>query len=147
MLQKRNNVEVTIFQLGYHCSNAKTRYRGEIKHQMWANVRCLWVNFVRIQKFKEKLCKSINLSRIFSVKSWFYTCKRSWLVLKFAIKSIFREMSTKKIVCFRKYNFFLILQKGTFRSGLSFKVLNLAFVLLNNIVVVFYSFDNIVITI
>jgi hypothetical protein len=47
-LQKRNNVEATIFQLGYHYSNAKSRYRGEIKHQMWANIRCLWVNFVRI---------------------------------------------------------------------------------------------------
>lgn len=50
-LQKRNNVEATIFQLGYHYPNAKTRYRGEIKHRMWANIRCLWVNFVRILKY------------------------------------------------------------------------------------------------
>jgi len=49
-LQKRNNVEATVFQLGFRCSNAKTRYRGEIKQQMWANMRCLWVNFVRIMK-------------------------------------------------------------------------------------------------
>ena len=56
-LQKRNNVEATVFQLGYHCSNAKTRYRGEVKQQMWANMRCLpacrtgrWVNFIRIMK-------------------------------------------------------------------------------------------------
>lgn len=104
-LQKRNNVEATIFQLGYHCSNAKTRYRGEIKHQMWANVRCLWVNFVRIQKFKEKLCKSTNLSGIFSVKSLFYTCQRSWLELKLAIKSIFREMSTKNLSISENINF------------------------------------------
>jgi hypothetical protein len=48
VLQKRNNVEATIFQLGYHYSNAKSRYRGLIKHQMWANMRCLWLNFVRI---------------------------------------------------------------------------------------------------
>ncbi len=54
ILQKRNNVEATIFQLGYHYPNAKSRYRGEIKHQMWANVRCLWVNFVRILKFVTK---------------------------------------------------------------------------------------------
>jgi hypothetical protein len=58
MLQKRNNVEATIFQLGYHYSNAKSRYRGEIKHQMWANIRCLWVNFVRILKYNEILCKA-----------------------------------------------------------------------------------------
>ena len=54
ILQKRNNVEATIFQLGYHYPNAKSRYRGQIKHQMWANVRCLWVNFVRILKFVTK---------------------------------------------------------------------------------------------
>jgi hypothetical protein len=47
-LQRRNNVEATIFQVGYHYPNAKSRYRGLSKHQMWANVRCLWVNFVRI---------------------------------------------------------------------------------------------------
>lgn len=41
ILQKRNNVEATIFQLGYHYPNAKSRYRGLVKHQMWANIRCL----------------------------------------------------------------------------------------------------------
>ena len=55
-LQKRNNVEATVFQIGYHYPNAKSRYRGLVRHQMWANIRCLWVNFVRILKFKEKLC-------------------------------------------------------------------------------------------
>ena len=54
ILQKRNNIEATIFQLGYHHPNAKSGYRGLIKHQMWANVRCLWVNFVRILKFVQK---------------------------------------------------------------------------------------------
>lgn len=54
ILQIRNNVEATIFQLGYHYPNAKSRYRGHIKHQMWANMRCLWVNFVRILKFVTK---------------------------------------------------------------------------------------------
>jgi hypothetical protein len=47
----RNNVEATIFQLGYHYPNAKSRYRGLIKHKMWANARCLWINFVRILNF------------------------------------------------------------------------------------------------
>ena len=54
ILQKRNNVEATIFQLAYHYPNAKSRYRGLIKHQMWANTRCLWVNFVRLFNFMEK---------------------------------------------------------------------------------------------
>jgi hypothetical protein len=72
-LQFRNNVEATIFQLGYHYSNAKSRYRGEIKHQMWANIRCLWVNFVRILKYIEQLCQ------------------RTLFLAKYAIKSIFSE--------------------------------------------------------
>jgi len=50
-LNVRNNVEATIFQLGYHYSNDKSRYRGLIKHKMWANVRCIWINFVRISNF------------------------------------------------------------------------------------------------
>jgi hypothetical protein len=50
-LNVRNNVEASIFQLGYHYPNNKTRYRGLIKHKIWANVRCLWINFVRISNF------------------------------------------------------------------------------------------------
>jgi hypothetical protein len=56
-LQHRNNVEATIFQVGYHYPNAKSRYRGLIKHQMWANIRCLWVNFVRIIKYINQTCQ------------------------------------------------------------------------------------------
>ena len=54
VLQKRNNVEATIFQLGYHCSGGKTKYRGLVKHQMWADMRCLWINFVRIANYLGK---------------------------------------------------------------------------------------------
>jgi len=53
-LQKRNNVEATIFQVGYHYPNDKSRYRGLVKHQMWANIRSFWVNFVRITNFNER---------------------------------------------------------------------------------------------
>ena len=79
-LQLRNNVEATIFQLGYHYPNAKTRYRGEIKHQMWANIRCLWVNFVRILKYIKQLCQGT----LFFAK---YTSKSLLSELYFAIKS------------------------------------------------------------
>ena len=44
----RNNVEATIFQLGYHYRSGKSRYRGLGKHRMWALFRCLWINFRRI---------------------------------------------------------------------------------------------------
>lgn len=57
ILQKRNNVEATIFQLGYHYPNAKSRYRGLVRHQMWADMRCLWVNFVRVINFMTKTGK------------------------------------------------------------------------------------------
>jgi len=60
-LQKRNNVEATIFQLAYHYPNAKSRYRGLIKHQMWANIRCLWVNFVRILNHIKQLCQRTSI--------------------------------------------------------------------------------------
>ena len=81
-LQKRNNVEATIFQLGYHYSNNKSRYRGELKHQMWANIRCLWVNFVRILKYVEQLC----------LKTSFFA--------KFVLKSLYTEISfTFKSFC------------------------------------------------
>ena len=47
----RNNVESTIFQLGYHYPDDKSRYRGIIQHTIWANARCLWINFARILKY------------------------------------------------------------------------------------------------
>ena len=78
ILQKRNNVEATIFQLGYHYPNAKSRYRGQIKHQMWANLRCLWVNFVRIRKFVTKRGKEALISAktaiILGVTRLIYEC-------------------------------------------------------------------------
>ncbi|MGB1283672.1 MAG: hypothetical protein ACPG44_04330, partial [Polaribacter sp.] len=79
ILQKRNNVEASIFQLGYHYSNAKSKYRGLIKHQMWANMRCLWVNFVRVLKYinkeglKTAFFKKIDLKM--TVKLFISTCK------------------------------------------------------------------------
>lgn len=48
-LDIRNNVEATIFQVGYHYRGDKSRYRGLIKHEIWAASRCIWVNFRRIQ--------------------------------------------------------------------------------------------------
>lgn len=52
---RRNNVEATIFQMGFHYSNNKSRYRGLAKHKLWAYSRAMWVNFVRIQKHIDKL--------------------------------------------------------------------------------------------
>lgn len=51
----RNNVEATIFQLGYHYTNDKSRYRGLAKHKLWAYSRTLWINFIRILKYLTQL--------------------------------------------------------------------------------------------
>lgn len=45
---KRNNVEASIFQLAHRLRKDKTRYRGKFKNKIWAILRSLWVNFVRI---------------------------------------------------------------------------------------------------
>jgi len=53
----RNNVEATIFQLGYHYSNDKSQYRGLAKHKLWAYSHTLWINFVRIRNYLMQLCQ------------------------------------------------------------------------------------------
>jgi len=81
-LNKRNNVEATIFQIGFHYPNDKSRYRGLIKHKMWANIRCMWVNFVRIKLFVTKLNKKTlfwpNLGSYRSLLTQFSICIMSF---------------------------------------------------------------------
>ena len=85
VLQKRNNVEATIFQLGYHYSNGKSRYRGLIKHKMWANMRCLWVNFVRILKYIKHICQKTTL---LSKNAQFYLIQKLKFVFKIFLQAI-----------------------------------------------------------
>lgn len=64
-LYLRNNVEATAFQLCYHLSGKKSRYRGLFKHKIWALLRCIWINFARIMKYlKNGGLKPINTSEI-----------------------------------------------------------------------------------
>ncbi len=56
-LQKRNNVEATIFQLAFPLRNNKSKYRGLVKIGIWAYCRCLWINLVRIINHTEQLCQ------------------------------------------------------------------------------------------
>jgi Transposase DDE domain./Transposase domain (DUF772). len=56
-LNIRNNVEATIFQLCYHFSNDKTKYRTLCKHKMWANLRAISINFGRILKYVKQTCQ------------------------------------------------------------------------------------------
>ncbi len=93
-LQMRNNVEATVFQMGYHYPNAKTRYRGEIKHQMWANIRCLWVNFVRILKFVKNPCLKTAFLGLFAIKLLFLEILQGCNELKFKVKSLFINLKS-----------------------------------------------------
>lgn len=52
-LQRRNNVEATIFQLCYPTRNNKTRYRGLVRNQLWAYCRSMAINLVRIKNYIE----------------------------------------------------------------------------------------------
>jgi hypothetical protein len=59
-LQRRNNVEATIFQLCFNTRNNKTRYRGLQSHQIWAYSRALAINLVRIKNYIETICQRTN---------------------------------------------------------------------------------------
>lgn len=62
----RNNVESSIFQLSFYTRNNKTRYRGLIKHKLWAVCRCLWINLRRIVKCLGKVSpNNMKLLRFF----------------------------------------------------------------------------------
>ena len=101
ILQKRNNVEATIFQLAYHYSNSKSRYRGQIKHQMWANIRCLWVNFVRILNYIRGLHKN--------ALSFFYFTKNIVIFeCFFKFKSIFTRITITNIFYSKNIKFMQI---------------------------------------
>jgi len=54
-------IEETIFQLGYRFPNAKSRYRGVVKHKMWVNLRCFWINLDRIAIFFGRIENSAKI--------------------------------------------------------------------------------------
>jgi hypothetical protein len=56
----RNNVEASIFQLAYPLRKDKTKYRGLTKNKIWAILRSLWVNFVRITNNLKKAATNAN---------------------------------------------------------------------------------------
>ncbi len=50
----RCNVEASIFQSCIHLKKNKTKYRGLFRTQIWAKFRMMWMNMVRIRKYKIK---------------------------------------------------------------------------------------------
>lgn len=70
---KRNNVEATIFQLGYNLNNGKTRYRGLAANRLWAYSRATWINFRRILKYVMQASKRTLSSQkglCFIINKW-----------------------------------------------------------------------------
>jgi hypothetical protein len=87
-------VEASLFQLGYHYPNDKTRYRGLLRHKLWANIRCLWVNFVRIVKHvlkkEQKPGFASEISTLFltdSIKNRFRLLLLTVIKLEFTFES------------------------------------------------------------
>lgn len=100
ILNIRNNVEATIFQVGFHYPHDKSRYRGLIKHKMWANIRCLWVNFVRI----------VNYVTLQHTTNYFWPNSQSIKVLKMNISITimkFKIFFFNPIRCYQKINFLI----------------------------------------
>jgi len=75
-LHKRNNVEATIFQLGFPLRNNKSKYRGLIKQKTWAYCRCLWINLIRILNFTKQICqrtiKTMKLTALSTLTSLYF---------------------------------------------------------------------------
>lgn len=97
----RNNVEATIFQLGYHYSNDKSRYRGLAKHKLWAYSRSLWINFVRIMKYVTQLCQRTLLGQNLS-KNIVNICDNMQIIV-FALISKIIPNKIPKIIHFSTF--------------------------------------------
>jgi hypothetical protein len=97
-LHKRNNVEATIFQLGFPLRNNKSKYRGLIKQRIWAYCRCLWINLVRILNFTKQICqrttKTMKLTAFSTLTSLYFdilvqvrsTLSRFFLTMQYLYK-------------------------------------------------------------
>jgi len=96
-LHKRNNVEATIFQLGFPLRNNKSKYRGIIKQKTWAYCRCLWINLIRILNFTKQICQRT-----------FNTMEKPALVLVFF--NYFNLGDRVQPILSRKFSIALILQ-------------------------------------
>jgi hypothetical protein len=93
-LNVRNNVEATIFQLCYHYRSNKSRYRGIEEHRIWANTRCIWVNFVRIIKHTrsfDPILENGNKICIQVVENSLHSLKKIGLITILAVKNIFTQ--------------------------------------------------------
>lgn len=88
-LQRRNNVEATIFQLCFNTHNNKTRYRGLQSHQVWAYCRALAINLVRIKNYIETIRQRTNNDFFVLIREAFSSLKNVIFQILCAQKSHF----------------------------------------------------------
>ena len=82
-LRKRNNVEATIFHLGFNLRNKKSKYRGLFKQKIWAYCRCLWINLIRIiNSVKPLYHAKSNIMEIYTQFATICTLLASYFVPK-----------------------------------------------------------------
>ena len=82
-LRKRNNVEATIFHLGFNLRNKKSKYRGLFKQKIWAYCRCLWINLIRIiNSVKPLYHAKSNIMEIYTQFATICTLLSSYFVPK-----------------------------------------------------------------
>ncbi|MEA3317048.1 MAG: hypothetical protein U9R54_03745, partial [Bacteroidota bacterium] len=48
--------------LAYHLRKDKTKYRGFFKNKIWAILRSLWINFVRISDSLVKISQKVKIN-------------------------------------------------------------------------------------
>jgi hypothetical protein len=113
----RNNVEASIFQLGYHYPNDKSRYRTLVKHKLWAYSRSLWINFVRIVNYITR----ISQRSLFGLKSPKYKAKLYCYM--YTIVNIFSFKQNNQI-CSEKTYFSAFWKNRFFRADSFYKLSN-----------------------
>lgn len=52
--KRRPNVEELMFQFTFHTRNGKTRYRGLLKHKLWAYASGFWINMRKLARHLNK---------------------------------------------------------------------------------------------
>jgi len=101
-LNKRNNVEASIFQLAYLLRNNKSKYRGIAKQKIWAVCRCLWVNLVRILNYMKQTCQRTPILPGIS-GSFCSLCR--YLGFRTRLQNIFRKNTLNTKTSYKNYDF------------------------------------------
>ena len=102
----RNNVKASIFQLGYHYPNDKSRYRSLVKHKLWAYSRSFWINCVRIVNYTMQTCQR----SLFGLKSLRYMADLVTTQVAKQVAKFFWRLTLFPCVWVEKWSFDFFIQ-------------------------------------